>query len=685
MGRIFKMAMVLLVLTLFLALPGISLAQEYTTGEEVKNKEAKKEAVTLEEVVVTGTKIEKKIKNLTDSVMVITAQEIEQNNFTDFTEILRTTPGVEFKQAGGPGQFNYPKLRGFGQEHFLVVIDGVKVNEGMSGGVSNLLGHIDPRIVEKIEILRGPQAAIYGSNTTAGVIVITTKKGTKELEMKVGGEAGSLEWRKGYASISGSAHKLSYSLYSGYTDSGGVHKYEDFKDSSSHLNLGYNLSDSFNVNGSFMYTHSEFNYAYLKESCDMDSPSTPWYALQVPDPNRLSESDYYNENVKMEHKITDKLKQTLTLGYYKHKKKGLNKDDGYLGSVIAPVDNFTYDYATYYNKGDIVPVYDDGDGKSYYYQNENYLADYNFIWDQELGTSASNTLLLGAEYQKQEGKKWGKYGDLDKEVNNYSFYLNDQILMLNENLVLSFGVRNDHHEEFGDHTTGKAGISYTFQATETTLYTNYGTSFKAPTFFNLYDPRYGNPNLDPEEGKTYEFGIRQSLFQKRLNIECAYWHTKLDDVIAFVYGINPDPTIVGMYDNRDKATSKGVETTLSFMLTDSLTFRANYTYCDSKSEKDGETFRTVQIARNKFNLDLSYDIDKFHFNIHGYYSGPRLRWKGDKEMDSYFRTDVAARADVTEHWSVYGRVENVFDEDIVEGLGYEQPGVYAVAGLEWKF
>jgi len=698
MRNIFKMVIALFVLVSFLALPRFGFAGDYTTGEKVKKekteeeaekekKAKKKKAVKIEEMVVTGTKIEKRIENMTDSVTVITAEEIEQKNFTDFTEVLRFTPGVEFKQAGGPGQFNYPKLRGLPQGRILVVIDGIKVNEAMNpyGGVGNLFGHIDPKAIEKIEILRGPQAAIYGSSTTAGVIVITTKKGTKELEMKAGGEAGSLDWRKGYASVSGSADKLSYSLYTGYTDSGGVHKYEDFKDFSSHLNLDYNFSDSFNVTGSFMYTDSEFNFAELRESYAEDSPSTPWWAFQLPDPHSESDSDYYNVSIKVENKITDKLKQKLTFGYYKHKKKGLDKDDGYLGSIIAPVDNFTLDYVNYYNKGDIVPVYDRGDGRPYYSQNENYLADYNFIWDQEFGTSVLNTLLLGVEFQKQEGKKWGKYGDLDKEVNNYSFYLNDQILILNGALVFSGGVRNDHHEEFGDEFTGKVGISYTFQTLGTTLFTNYGTSFRSPTFFNLYDPKYGNPNLDPEEGKTYEFGLRQSLFQKRVNLECTYWHTKLDDVIAFVYGINPDPTIVGMYDNRDQATSKGVEVSLTVMLTDSLTFSGNYTYCDSKTEKDGETFRTVQIARNKFNLDLSYDIDKFHFNIHGYYSGPRLRWRGDKEMDSYFRTDVAARAEINRHWTIYGRVENIFNEDIVEGLGYEQPGVFAIFGVEWKF
>ncbi len=648
-------------------------------------EEQNKQPVQIDEMVVTGTKIQKKVENLTDSVTIITGDEIEKNNFTDFTEVLRFTPGVEFKQAGGPGQFNYPKLRGFGQGHFLVVIDGVKVNEAMNGGVSNLLGQIDPDMIDKIEILRGPQAALYGSNTTAGVIVITTKRGTKKTEVKAGGEAGSLNWRKGYASASGSSKKLTYAFYTGYTDSGGVHKYEYFKDFSSNLNLGYSFSNSFNVDGSFMYTNSKFNYAELRESYAADSPSTPWWAFQLPDPHSESDSDYYNASIKMKHKINNHLKEKLTLGYYKHRKKGLDKDDGYLGSVVAPVNNFTLDWVNYYNKGDIVPVYDKGDGKPYYYQNENYIGDYNLIWNKDLGLDASNTLLLGTEYEKQEGKKWGKYGDLSKDAHNYSFYLNDQVLMLDENLVLSFGARNDHYEEFGNHATGKVGLSYTFHSTGTTLYTNYGTSFKAPTFFNLYDAKYGNINLDPEKGKTYEFGIRQSLLDNRIKLECTYWHTKLDDVIAFVYGINPDPSIIGMYDNRDQATSKGVETSFSIMLTRSLVFSGNYTYCDSKSEKNGETFRTVQVARNKFNLDLSYDINKFHFDIHEYYSGPRLRWRGDKEMDSYFRTDIAASAEVAKHWTVYGRVENLFNENIVEGLGYEQPGVYAIVGLKWKF
>ena len=131
-------------------------------------------------IVVQSTKIEKRLENITDSVTVVSEYDIKTNQYTDFTEVLRFTPGVEFKQAGGPGQFNYPKLRGYGEGHFLVIVDGVKLNEGLGGSVGHFMGQIDPSLVERVEILRGPQSALYGSNTTAGVISITTREGLKD-------------------------------------------------------------------------------------------------------------------------------------------------------------------------------------------------------------------------------------------------------------------------------------------------------------------------------------------------------------------------------------------------------------------------------------------------------------------------------------------------------------------------
>lgn len=270
----------------------------------------------------------------------------------------------------------------------------------------------------------------------------------------------------------------------------------------------------------------------------------------------------------------------------------------------------------------------------------------------------------------------------DEKLETKSVYLNDQLLLLDESLVLNGGVRYDDHKEFENEFTYKVGAAYIIKPVGTTFFANYGTSFRAPSIFNLYDPKYGNKDLTPEKGWTVEGGVRQDLLDKRLHFELVGWYTDLDDVIAFMYTGPRD----GHYYNRDTQKTQGVEFSFYWNLYGNWTLLGNYTYTDSQSEVDGETFRTVQIACNTVDLGLEYNLaEKLVLGVNGYYVGPRLRWKGDIEMGSYVRVDVYGRYYFWKGLSVYGRVNNVFDETIEEGLGYEQPGVYVTAGLSWDF
>ena len=653
---------------------------------EARERVAGAGSMPLDEMVVTATKMDRRAENLTDSVTVITEEEIEQKNFTDFTEILRYTPGVEFKQAGGPGQFNYPKLRGFGGGHFLTVIDGMKINEPLSGDVGHFLGQLDPHIVGRVEVLRGPQSALYGSNTTSGVFAVTTKEPLPGIHFSLGGEYGSLDWKKGFASARGSRDGFGYSFNAAYTDSEGVHDHETYENFTPHAKLTY-ATDVFSIEGSFFYMNATFNFAELNESYAADSPETPWWAFQTPDPNNENEYDHYLGTVNLRHQINRNLRHKAVVGWHRKDSTLLDKNDGLLGYEPAPVDNFTLDYVNYYNKGEIVPVFDDGSPEPANFRNENLMFDYNFIIDGPLENIVDNSLLLGYEYLTMKGEKWGKFGDASDEAYNHSFYINDQMLLLEEALVLSAGLRYDEHETYGGETTGKIGAAYTFRPWASTFFTNFGTSFRAPTFSNLYDPKYGNPDVRPEEGWTGEGGLRQDLFDRRVYAELVYWYSKLEDVIVYdsQYPRQPGVEGTGAYTNRDEAETEGVEFTIYWFITDPLTLSGNYTYTESWSEKDSERFRTVQIGRNKFNLDLTYAQDRYTLNLHTYYTDPRLRWKGDVEMDSYFRVDVSGRYRVRDGLALYGRVENLFDDKTEEALGFESPGIYAIAGMEWNF
>ncbi len=443
----------------------------------------------------------------------------------------------------------------------------------------------------------------------------------------------------------------------------------------------------FDIEGSFFYMNSTFNSAELNESYASDSPETPWWAFQTPDPNNENEYDHYFGAVNLRHQISDSLRHKAVVGWFKKESTLLDKDDGLLGYEAAPVDNFTLDYENYYARGEMVPVYDDGNPEPANYRNENIMIDYNFIIDGTLGVAGENSLLFGYEYLTMEGEKWGKYGEASDDAYNHSFYINDQMLLLDEALVLSGGLRYDEHETYGDEVTGKLGTAYTHAPWGTTFFTNYGTSFRAPNFSNLYDPTYGNPDVEPEEGWTFEGGLRQDLFDSRIHGELVYWHSELENVIVYDWQHPRQPGVegTGAYTNRDEAETEGIEFTLYWFLTDALTLSGNYTYTESWSEKDGETFRTVQIGRNKFNVDLSYAQDDYSLNLHTYYTDPRLRWKGDVEMDAYFRVDVSGRYRVWDGLTLYGRVENLFDDKTEEALGFESPGIYAVAGVEWDF
>lgn len=638
---------------------------------------------TLADVIVTSTKIDVPAQYSTQSVTIITEDQIRERNFSDTTEVLRQLGNIQFKKAGGPGQFNYPKARGLPSAYFLVVVDGVKINEGLSSGVGNFIGQINPKLIERIEILRGPEADLYGADSVAGVIAITTKGPLPGAQPELGAEYGSLNWKQGYGSLRGEQGDFGYSLNLAYIDSDGVHDHEFYRNFSPQLKVNYKQGNWLSVEGTMLYMDTNFNYAELRESYAQDSPETPWWAFQLPDPNQYNSTQQTIGALNVKHQLTDSLRQRAVLGWTRKKNSNRDLDDGLLGFVPAPTDNFTLDYTNFYRRGEPVPVYDTGNGKPSYFQNENLQFDYNLLWDSKL-SGGKNTLLFGYEYYDQQGKKWGLYGDLNADNHSNSFYLNDVLSLFDDALVLRAGLRNNQDDQYGNHTTGKIGASYTFKDTDSTLYTNYGTSFKAPNFFQLVDPLYGNPDVQPEEGRTIEAGLRQAFLGKRLNFELTYWHTRLDDIIAFVGQVNPDGTYGGAYVNRDEGQSQGVELTGNYWIDEHWSLNGNYTYTDSWSEKDGQRSRTVQVAYNTANLGFTYQQDRYSLGGNVYYTGPRLRWAGDKETDSFTTVSIFGRAKLNKEFTVYGRIDNLFDQEATEEIGFQQPGLYAIAGVEWK-
>ena len=632
-------------------------------------------------MVVEASKLEKDAFTMTQSVSVVDEEDIARGAYTDMTEVLRSLPGVEFKQVGGPGQYTYLRMRGFGAGHVLVVVDGVVLNKASSGDIGNLLGQLDPSSISRVEVLRGPQTVLYGANATAGVISITTKRGG-EPQLSIGAEAGSLGWKKVKGSWRQTAEvgegQLSSSVYASKVDSDGIHKYEEFKDEELQLALDYK-SAQFDTGLSAFHTDNRFSFAQLTEVTRTARPS--YWSSQLPDPHAYNDVTTDVMSAYVEQHISDTLSQRLEVGWTQSQTKILDRNDGLLGYVTAPWDGFTANYSNYYNRGDAVPIYDSGNTTAAHYKDKSTQLNYSLRHNKD-GLKA----LAGVELYDSSAKQWGAYGSLDGDDDHKSLYLNAEYALGTSGLSLAGGLRHDDYDVWGNKTTGSIGANY--QLGSAALFANYGTSYRAPTLQQLFNPSYGSTSLTPETGRTVEIGIRQHLAPIGFSWEATLWHAKVEDVVIYDGSIaNPNnPYGFGQYANADEQRTRGVELSFAYALDPTWTLKGNYTYTDSHTKAAGQDYkRTVLIAPNKANLGVDYDKGPFSAGVNVYYTDSRMDWTKRDEVDSYVRVDVFARYAVTKQFSAYTRIENLFDADTQEGLGYEPAGVYGIVGIDYRF
>jgi len=639
-----------------------------------------------DDIVINATKIDKSTSTITQSVSVITEDQIKEQGFTNVTEVLRQNAGIEFKKVNGPGHYAYIKMRGFSTGHILLVVDGVTItNGGAPDGIGAIINQMDSDSIEKIEILRGPQATLYGANSTAGVISITTKSGSNvKPELSIGFEAGSLDWKKTKASIRNS-HKVgdgnvNYSVNLSKVNSDGIIEDEFYEDTSDQLKLGYTVN-SIETGLSFWQTDNKYGYAELIEPYD-ERTRQNIYGFQIPDPNQYSATKSRLISVFLKHKINETVSHKIQISTTESERKTEDLPDGMLGSIISPEDDF-FQGGSSYNQGEVVSVEDRSTVSYSKFEEKSQKISYNLLYQKNTFSG-----VLGLEDHQAEADKQATYliDPVDGELDYRSTFLNGEYSISKSGLVLATGLRHDNYDGWKNKTVGSIGINYSVGATS--IFSNYGTSYKVPTL-NQTTGNYGSDTLTPESGITLESGVRQQLMQGRLVWDATLWRTQLDDVIFFDNTI-PNPLSwsgFGKYNNGSKQRTQGLELNLAFSLTPELTLQSNYTYTDShmkaKGSRDWE--RTVQIARNKGNIGLFYSVEKISTAVNVYYSGPRLRWKGDVEMESYVRVDVSANYKFNDKLAIYTRIENLLDEDVEEGLGYQPLGTYAIAGISYNF
>jgi vitamin B12 transporter len=597
-----------------------------------------------ETVVVSATRTPEPLQITGTSMSVLSADDIALKQTAVLSDALAELPGVTVSRNGGPGQTSSLYLRGSEAGQTLVLVDGVRINDpaGTSGGA--LMGDVLANGLDRVEVLRGPQSTLYGSDAIGGVInLITARGGTPTL--KLSAEGGSFATSRLNAAASGSYGSVDFGAAANYYLTNAVSA-ADARDGNSEAdgyhhfgatgNVRWHASDSVSIDARAYYTHA-------RDSYDGYDPVT-W---------AFGDTHQYGHND--------------LLALY----GGINAD--LLGG------RFT-------NR--VAATYSDSDRKTY-----NTVEDFfakgettRFEYQGGYKLDGANELSFGAEDQRTSfsTQSLGYDPAPTTGANRIDGVYGQWQSTIIDGVTLTGGVRYDHDREFGDHSSYKLAAAW--QVSDgTTLRANTGNGFKAPSLYQLYS-EYNNPaqTLKPETATGWEAGIDQALGTWQAS--ATYFERRTGNQIDFYScwtGTSPicaqRPS--GFYYNVNRSLAKGVELSLAGKLTDTLSLSVAYT-----NLTDTDRLTGLQLARRPHDsasstlswrplegLTLATSLD---------YVGTRFDDAGHfTKLGDVAHVNLFASYTVWDGVEVYGRIENLGDNLREPVAGYGAPGRAFFGGI----
>ncbi|MCK9336325.1 MAG: TonB-dependent receptor [Arcobacteraceae bacterium] len=573
--------------------------------------------------VVSATKSNQSIKDVTSNVEIITGEELEEKHIKTVLDALKSR-GISTTQSGGIGQQSSLFLRGFSSGNTLVLIDGISYNDPTTTEGQANLEHLMISDIERIEIIKGAQSGIWGANAVAGVINIITKKASQELHTNANIEFGSNNTKNYQFSISQKVDKFSYYLGANYTSTDGISartpyninpkNYEDdgYKNKTINAKIGYDINDNNQIG---------FNITDIDAKTEFDRNNPDDNQDELTQKNRLYGINY----------IFNTDKYDITAKYEKTKFK---KEDPTAPMFWTPEFEGTID---------------------------------KYILNSKINYLQDSFVLIGADKQISKDKI------NDNTIENKGLFVTNSNQF--GNLILSESLRNDRFDKFQNKTTGKIGAKY-FINDDVNLSANYGTAYKAPALYELYDGFSGNINLKPSEVKSKDISMEYK------NLKLTYFTNKITNEILY------SSTLWSYYNENGTSRIKGYEVSFNSEIYENLLFGTNYIKYDAK-DKDG-----YQLAkRPKYVLGASldyYGISSLHLGINAKHIGKRVEYTWgthniSEQTGKYTLIDTVVNYDITKNLKTYLKIDNITDRRYQETAGYATYGRVYKVGLNAKF
>jgi vitamin B12 transporter len=632
----------------------------------------------MEETVVTATRTETPVKQLGVSTTVVTEEEIKERQAVDVLDVLRDVPGFNIVRSGARGTATSLFVRG-GEDNFTkILIDGVSVNLG--GGAFDF-GSLLTENFERVEIVRGPQSALYGSDAISGVINFITKPGQGKPSLRASTSNGTyLKGDKNYVGeqsigFSGGNQWIGANLAFARVDDNG---YLDVNDDYWNNTFSGRVDVYPMDNLGFTFTG---RYEEAKNKFPTENAGDQYAPL---DPNQDLKTEDWVNGIQAQYQMSQWLEHVVLFGYHYNKIKYNDPED-------LPADTFGAFFSDTKEK--------------------RYSVDYHFNVRYPMTETIRSTFTAGFEYLDESYDQqtqsilpgFESKDDLNKDRDNWGWYVQEQLTLF-DHLHLTAGARYEDNSEFGNEFVPRGSLAYELTRTGTVFRAAAGKGFKTPTFTENFARGFaiGNPDLDPEKSVSWEVGIDQALWKERLVVGATYFYQKFDDLITYIDQPDPEPD----FENIQAAKSRGVELTAFCKPGFGFTFGGSYTYLDTEVTDDGgvggpsspfeEGKDLLRRPQNTASGFINWSRGGFQIRFDGLYVGDRddldfRTFPAERvTLDDYFIVDLATSYTFNlnnrylKDFKIFGKVQNLFDENYEETFGFSPPEPSFRLGLAFK-
>ncbi|HEY9234747.1 MULTISPECIES: TonB-dependent receptor plug domain-containing protein [Phenylobacterium] len=606
------------------------------------------------ELVVTANRSPQALERVGQAITVLTPQDIKASQATDVSTLLSRTVGVSFARNGGVGAATTLRIRGAETDQTLVVIDGVKLNDPSSTGGGYNFANLLAGDIDRIEILRGSQSTLWGSQAIGGIVNISTREPQKPFEADLSAEGGSMGTSYFRGAAGGRTERLAWRLAASRYDTDGVSSYRYGEEKDGYENTGVSGRALFQATDTISL---DLRSVYSKGRNDFDGFLT--------DSRDHGETEdfvgYAGVNFEL---FGGALFNRVAYAYTRTDRQNFNPDQA--------VTTTTFDAR--------------GENRRWEYQG---VWKINRAWTATFGGETEDAKMRTAsptDFDPHPPVVRGKAG-----IDGVYAQVQGEVV---SGLNITAGLRRDSHDAFGDNVLGQVAAAWSLNDGSTILRASFGQGFKAPTLYQLYT-EYGNANLKAEEADSWDLGVEQRLGD-RFVARATWFQRETTNQIDYVSCSSAaDPMCVvngavrwGYYDNIAQAKAKGVELEGEADL-GPLQVAANYTWTEAKNDSEGANHGKLLARRpeHQANIQAVYSWPS-HATL-----GGAIRYVGKSYdnaanttvLQSYTLLDLRASYPVNETFELYGRIENALDEDYETVRNYGSPGRGAYVGVRARF